>query len=193
MRAQPIRNIDKLYEVEQMLAQDNSAIGKRRYLMFMCGIYLGRRISDLLPLRVNQLRGTEFLSIREKKTKKRIELPIPERLQIFVRRELKGLPEDQYVFLSSHTSHKRQWDKAPKPIDRKTAYNDMKAIAAKAGIDYNVSTHTMRKTFGYHYYRRTKDIATLMVLFNHHSERETKIYIGIELDEMTEAVRGFRY
>ncbi len=69
----------------------------------------------------------------------------------------------------------------------------MKSIAAKAGIGYSVSTHTMRKTFGYHYYRRTKDIATLMVLFNHSSERETKIYIGIELDEMTEALAKFKF
>ena len=193
MRAQPIRDLDTLREIEEMLAMDDSQIGKRRYLMFMCGIYLARRISDLLPLRVDDLRGKRFLSVREKKTKKWIDLPIPDKLQTFLRRELRGREGEEYVFVSSHTSHRKQWDKRPKPIDRKTAYNDMKVIARMAGLDYNVATHTMRKTFGYHFYRRTKDIATLMMLFNHHSEKETKLYIGIEQDQMTAAVSNFRY
>ena len=31
----------------------------------------------------------------------------------------------------------------------------------------DIGTHTMRKTFGYTYYQSTKDVATLMEIFNH--------------------------
>ncbi|BDP82253.1 hypothetical protein EfmAA290_29290 (plasmid) [Enterococcus faecium] len=43
----------------------------------------------------------------------------------------------------------------------------------------DIGTHTLRKTFGYHYYKKTRDIATLMFIFNHSSQAITKRYIGI--------------
>ena len=192
MKAQPIRDRDQLNAILDTLSKDNSSIGRRRYLMFMCGIYLARRISDLLPRRVGELRGRDYLQIKEKKTRKYIELPIPDRLKSFLLRELKGRPDDEYLFQSPFKDRKTG---KPKPIDRRTAYGDMKAIAKASGFpaDYNIATHTMRKTFGYHYYQQTHDIGTLMVLFNHHSEKDTKIYIGIELDEITAAIKKFRF
>ena len=47
----------------------------------------------------------------------------------------------------------------------------------------------MRKTFGYHYYKMTKDIATLMGLFNHSAAATTLIYIGLASDEKKAAAR----
>ena len=107
----------------------------------------------------------------------------------FLRRELKGLPGDAYIF----RSRQRGKDGQTRPISYKTAYLYTKEISHDMGLPYNVGTHTMRKTFGYHFYQQTKDIATLMVLFNHHTEKDTKIYIGIEYDEITAAVKDFRY
>ncbi|EMF0195722.1 tyrosine-type recombinase/integrase, partial [Enterococcus hirae] len=56
----------------------------------------------------------------------------------------------------------------------------------------DIGTHTLRKTFGYHYYKRTKDIATLMFIFNHSSQAITKRYIGITEDEIGASLRGFK-
>lgn len=189
MRVQPIRDKEQLHEIESRLAGDKTQKGRCKYLMFVCGIYLARRVCDILPMRVEDLRGQAFVQITERKTKKIIELPIPERLQTLLRKELKGMDGGDYIFRS------RQRDKEgnARPICYKTAYLYMKEISADMGLPFNVGTHTMRKTFGYHYYQRTKDIATLMVLFNHHTEKDTKIYIGIELDEITEAVQNFRF
>lgn len=46
----------------------------------------------------------------------------------------------------------------------------------------------MRKTFGYHYYKKTKDVALLMDLFNHSSQSVTLRYIGINQDVMNESI-----
>lgn len=54
-----------------------------------------------------------------------------------------------------------------------------------------VGTHTMRKTFGYHYYKRTKDVATLMEIFNHSAPSITKRYIGITQDEIDKSLEDF--
>ena len=189
MKVQPIRDINVIHEIERELARVTSDKGRLKYLLFEFGIYLARRVCDILPMRVGDIRGKSHIRIKERKTGKIIELPIPIHLQRFIKRELRGLPDDAFIFRS------RQRDRHgnARPISYKTAYHYMKEIADEMGLPYNVATHTMRKTFGYHYYRRTKDIATLMVLFNHHTEKDTKIYIGIELDEITAAVANFKY
>lgn len=50
----------------------------------------------------------------------------------------------------------------------------------------------MRKTFGYHYYKRFKDVATLQEILNHAAPSITKRYIGITQDEINESLEGFR-
>lgn len=46
----------------------------------------------------------------------------------------------------------------------------------------------MRKTFGYHFYRKTKDVALLMDLFNHSSQSVTLSFIGINQDEVNQSI-----
>ena len=67
----------------------------------------------------------------------------------------------------------------------------MQKLGMEMGRD-DFGTHTMRKTFGYHYYRQTHDIATLMAIFNHSSQQITKRYIGITEDEINESLDKFR-
>ena len=52
------------------------------------------------------------------------------------------------------------------------------------GIKAKVSTHTMRRTFGYHHYQQYKDVVILQKIFNHSSQRITLMYIGGEQDEI---------
>ena len=54
-----------------------------------------------------------------------------------------------------------------------------------------VGTHTMRKTFGYHHYKKFKDIAILQKIFNHSSPQVTLRYIGIEQDQIDESYTNF--
>ncbi len=44
----------------------------------------------------------------------------------------------------------------------------------------------------YHYYKRTKDAATLTEIFGHASPRITKRYIGINDDEIADSLKDFR-
>ncbi|WP_312859663.1 tyrosine-type recombinase/integrase [Peribacillus huizhouensis] len=55
----------------------------------------------------------------------------------------------------------------------------------------DISTHTMRKTFGYAYYRRTKDLAFLQNIFNHSAPSITKRYIGITQEKIDESLKDF--
>lgn len=188
MRVEPIRSKEKIAEIAEKLKADETDPGKRRYLMWLTGIYLGRRISDMLPLKITDVLGKDKINVREKKTGKQIELFIAEPLQKTYTEILGGRRLDGYVFQSRY---KTRSDHQLKPIDRQTAYRDMQKIKKVAGIpeDVNVGTHTMRKTFGYHYYQATHDVATLMKLFNHSKEETTLIYIGIEQDNIKDSFR----
>lgn len=56
----------------------------------------------------------------------------------------------------------------------------------------DIGTHCMRKTFGYHHYKRNKDVAALQEIFNHSAPSITKRYIGIRQDEIDESLEGFK-
>lgn len=129
---QPIREVEKVRELEELLEQMRDPRGRRMYLLLMVGIYLGLRISDILKLRVNDLRGKSVLEIKEQKTSKNAQLPIPDKLRRVCRERLAGLPGGAFVFES------RQRDRlgATKAITRMTAYNDVKAMATLAKLEY---------------------------------------------------------
>ncbi|SFP99659.1 tyrosine-type recombinase/integrase [Salibacterium halotolerans] len=159
------------------------ALHGRDRLLFVVGVSLGLRISDLLPLKVGDLRGQDTLYIAEKKTGKRR----PIKLNATVRKEVAKLDgeDDEYLFRSKRSHHK--------PIDRVQAYRILNAAAERAGIAGKIGgigTHTLRKTHGWMLYENGTDITRIMRILKHSSERETLKYIGIEQQELDEAVEA---
>ena len=181
-KAEPIRDKRQVRYIISELEKDQSAIGRNRYLLFMTGVFTGRRVSDIVTLRVRDVRGKEGFTFTEKKTGKKAEIYFPAKLKAAYDEILKDRAPEEWVFQSDK---KDRMDRAARHITTRTAYNYMKRIQEIAGIegDTNVGTHTMRKTFGYWHYKDFKDIALLMSLFNHSEPATTLIYIGIASDE----------
>lgn len=69
------------------------------------------------------------------------------------------------------------------PITRQQAYRIINHAAKEVGIQEKIGTHTLRKTFGYHAYRKGVAISILKNIFNQHSTAETLKYIGIDKNE----------
>lgn len=76
-------------------------------------------------------------------------------------------------------------------MDRFGAYYILKKACKDAGLQEKIGTHTMRKTFGYHHYKKFKDVAMLQKIFNHSSPIITLRYIGIEQDQIDESYNNF--
>ena len=96
------------------------------------------------------------------------------------------LSDGELLFKSHRADNKEEW------IDRNTALNWIKEACRRAGFSGNVGCHTLRKTYGYHFYRETRDLAALMIHFNHSSEQITKRYIGITQEEVNRLTVRFR-
>lgn len=174
---QPIRNKAKIEEIKVLL-KDRSL---RDYFLFVMGINCGLRISDLLKLTVGDVRGRTHLKIKEGKTDKFKTHKINLALQREIEDYTAGMNDEDYLFPSR---------KGDKPLTRVQAYRILNDVASKAGLE-EIGTHTLRKTFGYHFYKKTKDVAMLQDIFNHSAPSVTKRYIGISQDEIDQAIDDF--
>ncbi|MED1954642.1 tyrosine-type recombinase/integrase [Brevibacillus centrosporus] len=174
---EPIRDAGKIEDMKRLLLQQS----KRNYFLFVMGINTGLRISDLLPLRVRDVKGKSHLTINEKKTKKRKKFKLNADLRQEIAEYVIGKDLDEFLFASSKRSL---------PITRTRSYQILSSTATKLGLT-EIGCHTMRKTFGYHFYQRTRDIATLQMILNHSHPQITLRYIGINQDLMDDAVDRF--
>ncbi|MCQ6302110.1 site-specific integrase [Bacillus cereus] len=175
---QPIRDPEQIQQIKEYLKEKN----ERNYILFVMGINTGLRISDILKLKVGDVQGSH-ISMREMKTGKQKRIQITSSLK----RELRWFNEGRDV--GEHLLKSRKGKN--RPIGRSMAYKILKSTAAEFGLD-EIGTHTLRKTYGYHMYMQTKNIALLMEIFNHSSEKVTLRYIGVNQDAMDKAMSRFK-
>lgn len=180
---QPIRDKNKINEMKIELRKK----GTRDYLLFVTGINTGLRISDIIKLRVMDVLNEDrtvksHICINEQKTGKRKRFKINDTLAREFLEYTKNMKMSDYLFTSRKGINR--------PITRIQAYRLLNTVALKIGLE-EIGTHTLRKTFGYWFYKKTKDIAMLQKLFNHSSPSITLAYIGIEQDQIDEAYDDF--
>lgn len=174
---QPIRDKKVLDQFKKELLK----ISYRDYMMFVIGINTGLRISDLLSLKVEDVRARTHIIITEQKTGKYKRFLINDMLRMEINKYIDGMRQEEYLFKSR---------KGDKPITRVQAYRILNKVAAKLGID-EVGSHTLRKTFSYFHYQQYKDIAILQSILNHSSPSVTLRYIGINQDINDETIKDF--
>ncbi len=77
---QPIRDKKKIEEIKAILKEN----GTRDLLLFSMGINTGLRISDLLNLKVIDVKGKSHVEIKEQKTGKLKRFPLLGNLQLLI-------------------------------------------------------------------------------------------------------------
>lgn len=173
---QPIRDYEKLEEIKRILKAKN----ERDYILVMVGLYTALRISDILRIRVEDIKK-DYLNLREKKTGKH--------RRIYLNNELKKALKDYIKDKQPHEYLIRSREGVNNPITRARAYGVLNEVAQEVGLD-SIGTHSLRKTFGYWAYKDTKDVAALQKLFNHSYPEETLRYIGIEQDGVDQLLKN---
>lgn len=78
-----------------------------------------------------------------------------------------------------------------KPISRIQAYRQLNKASEIVDIPDGIRIHTVRKTFGYWYYKQIKDIVTLQQIFNHSHPEITLRHIGIIDEEIENILSNF--
>jgi integrase len=175
----PFTNIDDVVAVKRILTKWGKI---REAEIVYIGCHVGLRIGDLLKIKFSDVESG-WLNVTEEKTgKKRTAIPVEDYLLDSVA-ILKKWYADKYpymnpVYLFQSTRTKLN-DGEVKPIDSSYFRTAFKEATEALALDGNFSTHSLRKTFGYHQYQDTGDITQLQKLFNHSSSLITLAYIGV--------------
>ena len=167
---------------------DKRWIAARNKMMFLVGINVGLRASDLVPLKWNFFYNNDgtfkdFYVLQPKKTKKTKKF-----VKIFFNQTVKKAVEnyveehpiedmDSYIFKS------REGDSH---ITEKSLGRIIKDTAKEAEIQQNICSHSLRKTWAYTIWHNADDKSRALVMLQqclaHSDSMTTMKYIGI-LDE----------
>ncbi len=174
---QPIRDLEQIKKIKAIL----KAHSVRNYFLFVMGLNTGLRIGDMLKLKVKDVRNKTHIDIVEEKTGKVKKFKLNPNIQNEIREYVFILEDEAFLFPSRE---------GVKPLSRFMAYKIIKDAGNKIGLK-EIGTHTLRKTFGYHFYQKNKDVALLQNIFNHSAPSITLRYIGINQDIMDNALDDF--
>ena len=188
---QPVRDIVELKKIKKYYREVKP--NKRNFLLIICGLNTALRISDILKLRWKDVYNENLLSfkshidVKEQKTGKKTTVFINNNLKEALASFLKDIIAkkgklcdvmEQFIFLGQKSTDK--------PISRIQAFRIISEAAKKGLLSHKVSCHSLRKTFGYHAWKKGVSPALLTSIYNHSSYKITTRYLGIEQDDRDE-------
>ena len=164
-------------------------IAYRNKMLFLIGINLGIRASDLCGLKYSFFinnNGTfkDCYKLQPKKTKKSgkyVTLYFNQTVKKAILDYVEKYPiqdMEEYLFKSRKGG----------AITEGSLWRIVAELSLEAGIERNIGSHSLRKTFGYWIWHNAEDkekaLVMLMTIFNHSSVAITKKYIGLMNEEI---------
>jgi len=186
-RVEPIRSEKKIKDLKNYLLGSGHI---RNYTLIVLGINTALRVSDMLSLTWNDVYDFEDKEFRahvyiiEQKTSKNKKFLLNNSALECLKRlkkEIVKIRPEEYVFVSRQGENK--------PITRFMASKIVKTSCEAVGIKEHIGCHSLRKTFGYHSWKKGVPIAVLMELYNHSNQSVTKLYLGISQDDIDDVYR----
>jgi integrase len=177
---QPIRDKKDVAAIKEVLEDS-----PRDLALFTVGINTGLRGSDLIGLRFKDILTPDgriklALDVKEQKTNNYRHIALCNK----AREVLSALcsnngdtNRDDYIFPSRKGGG----------MTIQRLHQLVNEWCKEAGVIGHFGSHTLRKTFGYFHYNQGTDIAWLMDIFGHSSQRTTLRYIGIQQQGIDEA------
>lgn len=132
-------------------------------VMFTLAINTGIDLSELINLKVEDVKNKFYLLIAPKKS-----IPLDKNARKLIAKLLEGKQNSDLLFSN----------KKGKIMNRTTIFYSFKNICSELGLSENYSVASWRKTFAYHYYKKYKDLSFLMWLFNQRSAEQALKFIG---------------
>lgn len=181
-----MNNTSDYLDYKEAYLKGNELIEQRNRLglLIIFGINLGLRYSDLSRLHDKDIQkafdNNNVLVITEKKTKKKRAM----KLNNIVIESYNKFPKIGYLFLSNQF----------KVYDISYVNKALKKHF-RARTNLQVSTHSMRKTFGRTVYNSASNkedaLVKLSNILNHRDLSTTRIYLGIRQDEEAKIYQSF--
>jgi integrase/recombinase XerD len=183
---QLVPEVLSMEEVDALLAQPKTEdpIGVRDQAILELLYASGMRVSELCSLKINDLTDT-FVKVVGKGKKERL-IPVGKKALAAVddyllrfRGEMKE--ENGFLFVSSRG----------KPIDRITVWSRVKLYAKSAGIQKEISPHTLRHSFATHLLENGADLRLIQDMLGHEDIGTTDRYTHVTGHRLKAAFKAF--
>ena len=183
---------------EEIIAVSNQFSGTfeiRNHSLFLLGISIGGRISELLALKIgdvwqNRQPVSDLLfkkgAVKGKETSRMV--PVNNDGQKAIN-ELINWHIERYGYLDPKRPLfiSRQ---GGQPLSRSQAHRILEAAFTKAGLNGKLATHSLRKTFAQRCFDACGDIYQVSELLGHKDVETTKRYIGISYTKLQQTVKA---
>jgi integrase len=163
---QPIKDVDLIHKFKTELLKKSS----RDYLLFDIAINIGMKITDIINLTVWDVKNKSQIAVSKDGTLGTINFLISAEVRSEIDKFILGMSPGELLFANKKGGKK--------PITIKQACKSLNEVGQRLGID-DIGTHTLRKTFGYHHYKKHEDILLLQDIFSHSTPDMTLRYIGV--------------
>ncbi len=181
-------------EQQSLLDQFNEryVTSHRNKVMFQLMLNTGLRVSEAVSLRWEDVNLTSGkLMVREGKGAKDRTLWIDES-QLDELGEWKERQVEEMVKLPKWVFSTLREGNAGKKMSIQQVWKTLKTYADKAGIEKDISPHTLRHTFATDLYRETGKIRLVQKALGHADLSTTMIYTHIVDEELEGAMKSFR-
>lgn len=183
MEVEPLRDMNDVKRLYNWF-KENRTVKEAECFLIGCNVAL--RVSDLLSLRFDQFeQGQKTVLVNEKKTGKQRIIPVTPivleavgRLrEYYASRDFYKAKKFEPTYLFQSTS--RRAFHLCQPFCTQHMGLAFKEAQRDLELDFNINTHSMRKTWGYHAYEGGADILYIQALLNHAHQHVTLLYIGV--------------
>jgi len=166
-----------------------SAEGERNRAIIETIYGCGLRVSELINLHLSDLFFNEgFIKVTGKGDKQRL-IPISPYTQKFIhiyinhiRLHQKISPAHQDILFLNRRGKK---------LSRVMIFHIIKKLTAKAGIDKNISPHSLRHSFATHLLENGADLRSIQLLLGHESITTTEIYLHIDRKKLHDTLMKY--
>lgn len=158
----------------------------RMYALFIIGINMGLRISDLIKLKFEDITPEKKVYLIEKKTQKKKMIKFNKGCQKMVKilekeYTLQEIIPNGYLFKSYYRKFTK--NRIDRHLSIVSVNKSLNTAKNNLNIPYPIGTHSMRKTWAYMVYNGEKEIGIVMEMLNHSSEKQTLTYIRADEDK----------
>lgn len=179
--------------IQESTNEEQRQIACRNKLLFLIGMNVGIRASDLRTLKWSFFyeedgtfkNGYKIQPMKQRKQGKFITMYFNATIKKAIENYVSDYPLDN---LDSFLFASRKGDN--EPICVKSLWRIIKDAAAEAGIKQNIGSHSLRKSWGFWCWHKASDknkaLVILQLCFNHSSTQTTARYIGVMDDEIEE-------
>lgn len=173
-----VRPLKTSQEINELLAAiDTMTFAKRNHFLFLLGINTGLQASDLVRLHVSDIIYSTAPIIFEETTNRPRQLHL-EGIQDQIKIYTQAMAPNYWLFPSRKKNKEGYVDHL-----KVRAVYQMFQVLSRLTDRKDLGTQTMRKTYGYFYYLRTKDLTGLQKQFNQSMPTYTLQYIDWQAED----------